>query len=100
MPLLIDPDRWLLAVDKRRFVRKAQSNGAVTLGKRFYYLGQEWVGKYVNLEVAAHSKEFVVWQKDKVIKRVGIKGLVGQELGQAEYLQLIKEEAQTEARQS
>ncbi|WJW70210.1 transposase (plasmid) [Candidatus Chlorohelix allophototropha] len=96
LPLL----RWLLAVDKRRFVRKVQSNGAVQVDKRSYYLGQEWVGKYVNLEVAAEEREFVVWQKDKVIKRLGIKGLIGQALGQAEYLQLIKEEARSEVRQA
>ncbi|NWJ47165.1 MAG: hypothetical protein HXX08_14990 [Chloroflexi bacterium] len=52
----------------------------------------------VSLEVAAGERGFVVWQKDKVIKRVGIKGLIGQALGQAEYFQLIKEEARSEVR--
>jgi transposase InsO family protein len=100
LPLIIDPDRWVLAVDKRRFVRRVQSSGSVTIGKYSYYLGQELVGKYVSLEVAASSQEFVVWQKDKEVKRVGLKGLIGQELGRDEYLELIIEEARAEARQN
>jgi hypothetical protein len=57
------------------------------------------VGKYVALEVAAATREFVVWQKDKEVKRIGIKGLVGKELAQDEYIKLITEEALAEARQ-
>jgi transposase InsO family protein len=98
LPLVIDPDRWLRAIDKRRYVRKVLSNGSIKIDKWPYYLGQKLAGQFVLVEVAAESREFIVRQGRQEIKRLRIKGLIGKELNQEEYLELIVKQARAEAR--
>jgi hypothetical protein len=45
LPLVVDPDSWLRAIDKAHFIRKVKKNGKLKLAKYDYYLGQEWAGK-------------------------------------------------------
>lgn len=37
VPALVDPDRWIEALDGKRFVRKVQQNTSVTLDTERYY---------------------------------------------------------------
>jgi hypothetical protein len=99
LPMLVNPDRWLYAIDQKRFARKVKANGAVQIGSYDYYVGREYSGKYVALYVDASKREFSVRQRDHELKRLTIKGLHGpQELPLAEYLVLIQEEAKREQR--
>jgi hypothetical protein len=100
LPMLVNPDRWLYAIDHKRFARKVRSDGSVQVANYSYYVGREYSGKYVALYVDASKREFSVRQRDKELKRLVIKGLHGpRELPLSEYLLLIQEEAKREQRQ-
>ena len=98
VPLLVDPDRWLKSCEGKRYVRKVDSSGTIKIDKQHYYIGKEWVGKYVQAEVVASSGELVIWNEKEVIKRVGIKGLQRQEVNYEGYVTLMLKEARSERR--
>jgi hypothetical protein len=99
--MLINPDQWLKVVEGRRFSRKVNGNGAVTVSNQPYYIGSAYSGKYVALYVEAAKREFVVKQRKHEIKRLAIKGLYqGQELTFSQYLALMIEEAGVEQRRT
>ena len=50
-------------------------------------------GRTVLLQVQAQSRQFAVWHQDQIVKLPPIKGLVGQEMVLADYLQYILQEA-------
>jgi hypothetical protein len=62
LPLWVNPDKWLYAVDGLRFIRKVKSDGMVEVDKRSYGVGRAWAGGYVSLLVDAPSKSFIVMQ--------------------------------------
>src|SRR3712207_7562998 len=41
LPLVVDPNRWLLAYDGHTFTRRVSSNGSVQVAKYSYYLRSE-----------------------------------------------------------
>jgi len=98
VPLLVDPDRWLKSCEGKRYVRKVDWKGTIRIDKQHYYIGKEWVGKYVQAEVVASSGELVIWNEKEVVKRVGIKGLHRQEVSYEEYVTLMLKEARSERR--
>ena len=75
--MVVDPDRWVTALDGQRFVRKVASDTSVTVDEERYYITQALVGQSVSLRVAAATGEFVVEVHDQEVKRVPIKGLGG-----------------------
>lgn len=98
LPLLVDPDSWLGSVDGAHFVRKVRSDGGVSVDKYDYYVGQEWVGKYVGLVVVAEQKSFrVEWEKT-TIKEIPIKGLYKRFLNMEEWQAGLEKEALAEQR--
>ena len=58
-----------------------------------YYIGLQMAGRAVLLQVEAHNRQFAVWHQDQIVKRLPIKGLVGQEMALDEYVQYIQQEA-------
>jgi len=57
-------------------------------------------GRAVLLQVVAENRQFAVWHQDQVVKLLPIKGLVGQEMTLADYLQYIQQEALAAPRRS
>jgi len=96
LPDRIDPDGWLRAVHRRRFKRRVQSNGSVQFGRHRYYVGKQFKGRYLLLQIDAHAQTLAVLVADQVVKTVRIKGLYHEILDFQEYLRFICEEAVSE----
>ena len=94
LPSVVDPDGWLAVLDGQRYVRKVRSNGMVSVDSVAYYVDQAWAGKYVSLRIATAERVFEVEYRDHVLKALPIKGLVGERLPLAVYLEQIAWEAQ------
>jgi hypothetical protein len=58
------------------------------------------VKRAVLLQVIAESRQFAVWHEDHIVKRLPIKGLVGQDMALNESLQYIQQEALAAPRRS
>lgn len=74
VPLLIDPDRWIDALDGKRFVRKVQSNTAVRLDAHRYFVNRALVGKSVTLIIHAADRTLGIEYAGKEVKRVPLQG--------------------------
>ncbi len=98
VPLVIDQDGWLERCNGQRFTRKVDYRGTVRVDKYHYYLGKEWAGKFVQVELAGSERQLVIWQAGTAIKRLAIKGLVGQLVSYAEFVAIRQREAQSERR--
>lgn len=98
LPLVVDPDAWLKAVDGEHFSRKVRSDGSVTLDKYAYYVGHEWAGKYVVLVIDSPKREVRVQHQKKELKRLNLKSLHRRAMSLDEYRQLIAQEARSERR--
>jgi hypothetical protein len=96
IPLLVDPDAWLQTVDGRSYVRKVRENGSVPVDDTSYYVGQSLAGQYVGMLVDAPSREFVVLHRGQEVKRLQIKGLVGDVLPFDQFVTVLAEQARTE----
>lgn len=73
-PALVDPDRWLDALDGKRVVRKVQQNTAVQLDTHRYYVSRELVGKQVTLIIHAADRTLGIEHAGTEIKRVPLHG--------------------------
>jgi hypothetical protein len=45
VPETVDPDRWLVQVDKRAFARTLRANGTLTINRDDYYVSRHLAGK-------------------------------------------------------
>ncbi len=75
VPLLVDPDAWLLPIDGRAYVRRVKDDGCVMVGEALYYAGRDLGGQEVALRVDVPAREFVVVHGGIERRRVPIKGL-------------------------
>jgi hypothetical protein len=98
LPLVVDPDRWLKAIEGERFTRKVRSDGGFSLDKYDYYVGQALAGQYVSLSIASQSRELVVEHQQQLVKRLSLKGLVGRILSLEEWKEVLMKEARSERR--
>lgn len=98
LPEMVDPDRWLLAYHQHKFKRRVRSNGSVEVDKKSYYIGRQFKGCYVVLELDAHQRQFIAWHEGRAIKQLPIKGLHDAPLRFEDYLAFICEQAISEWR--
>lgn len=99
LPEVVDPDRWLRAVQGERYARKVKRDGRVVLGEQYYYIQKALAGQRVVLEVEAEMGELVVWQREVPIKRLALKGLVNQPLEFEAFVEQLRQEAHTKWKQ-
>jgi transposase InsO family protein len=99
LPERVDPDGWLTSVDGQAFARKVDTHGCVTVDLQTYYIKQVLSGQHVVLFVNAHSRTFDVYLGSQQIKQVPIKGLQGEIMPFNRYVDLMREQARSEARQ-
>jgi hypothetical protein len=99
VPQTVDPDRWLVQVNKQAFARTIRSGGDLTINHQDYYVSRKLAGRRVTCWVNAAEKHFEIWQPGGRIKSVPIKGLHGQIMPFEEYVALMKQEARSEYRQ-
>jgi hypothetical protein len=100
LPERVDPDAWLAALDQKMYLRHVGRDGCADVDLATYYLGPQMAGWTVLFQVEAQSRQFAVWHQDQIVKLLPIKGLVGQEMVLADYLQYIKQEALAAPRRS
>ena len=93
LPARVDPDAWLAPLDQKMYLRHVGRDGCVDVDLATYYIGPPMAGRAVLLQVVAQDRQFAVWHQDQIVKRLPIKGLVGQEMALEEYLQYIQQEA-------
>jgi hypothetical protein len=98
----VNPDAWLWKVNGQKFMRRVSANGTVVVDKRDYYVDEKLAKHYVILEVAAVSRNFLVYEKSKnsavVLKTLPIKGLYNREMDFAEYVAVMEAEALSDYR--
>lgn len=100
LPERVDPDAWLATLDQKMYLRHAGRDGCVDVDLATYYIGPQVAGCTVLLQVEAQNHQFAVWHQDQIIKRLPIKGLVGQEMALNDYLQYMQREALAAPRRS
>jgi hypothetical protein len=96
VPETVDPDHWLMEVDKQAFARTIRVNGTLTINREDYYVSRHLAGQRVTCWVNAAQKCFDIWQPAGHIKSIPIKGLHGKILPFQEYVTLMKQEARSE----
>jgi transposase InsO family protein len=99
VPLMVDPDRWLVQVDKRAFARTIRTGGDVSINHQDYYVSRSLAGQRVTCWVNAAERCFDIWQPPGRIKSIPIKGLHGRVMLFEEYVALMKQEARSEYRE-
>lgn len=82
------------------YLRHVGQDGCVDIDLATYYIGPQMAKRAVLLQVIAQSRQFAVWHEDQIVKRLPIKGLVGQEMTLNDYLQYIQQEALAAPRRS
>jgi transposase InsO family protein len=70
VPSMVDPDRWLVAMDKQAFARTIRADGKLTINRENYYMSRQLAGKPGHLlfqrgrEVLRHLAARRVYQVD------------------------------------
>jgi hypothetical protein len=100
LPERVDPDAWLAPLDQKMYLRHVGRDPRVDVDLATYYIGPQMAGRAVLLQVVAADRQFAVWSQDQIVKRLPIKGLVGQEMALEEYVQYIQQEALAASRRA
>jgi transposase InsO family protein len=95
VPLTVDPDRSLSALDGKCYVRKVQQDTSVTVGAGRYYLTQALIGQQVILQIDASDRRLVVMHNGQEVKRVAIAGMGRGRVPFAQFVELLCAEART-----
>ncbi len=96
VPQTVDPDRWLVSMDKQAFARMVRADGRLTINRHDYYVSRKLAGQRVTCSLNAAEKCFDIWQPAGRIKPMPIKGLHGQTMPFQDYVMLMKGEARSE----
>lgn len=95
VPELVDPDRWVDALDGKRYRRKVQANTSVKLDTQRYYATQELVGQMVTLVIHAADRTLGVEHDGKEVKRVPLQGTGQPACSFEQFVEQLCEEART-----
>jgi hypothetical protein len=90
LPGQVDPDAWLAALDQKMDLRHVGHDGCVNLDLSTYSIGPQMAKRTVLLQVEAQRRQFAVWHENQVVKRLPIKGLIGQPMALDDYLRYIR----------
>lgn len=99
VPQLVNPDKWLELVDGKVFKRQVNSNGQVSLGSYRYYVGQEWRGQAVLLQVEAQTAQLHLLDKKSIRKSFPLKGLHGSLMPFQDYVAFMVAQARSQHQQ-
>ena len=100
LPTIVDPDSWFTQLHGRSFRRRISGNGSVQIGQQRYYISRQLKRHAVILKVDAQQKCLVVFQANKLLRQVPLKGLYNCRLLFEDYLPLIQKEAVSDYRRS
>jgi len=99
VPAMVDPDRWLVPMEKQAFARMVRADGRLTINRQDYYVSRKLAGQRVTCWVNAAEKQFDIWKPEGFIKSMPIKGVHGQTMPFQDYVMLMKQEARSEYQQ-
>ncbi|HEX6288240.1 MAG TPA: integrase core domain-containing protein [Herpetosiphonaceae bacterium] len=99
VPPEVDPDQWLTTLHGQCYTRKVRQGGSVTVADTDYYIRHALRGQYVTLQIDAEAREFVVYHQQQAVKRLPIKGLVGQRISFGTFVEHLVRDARREQRQ-
>ena len=95
VPVTVDPDHWISALDGHQYVRKVQQDTSVTIGTGRYYITRALRGQHVTLQIDATDRTLVVEHDGQEVKRVPIAGTGRGRVPFAQFVELLCEEART-----
>lgn len=98
VPDLVDPDRWVQVRDGLALVRKVRRDGTVRIDLKSYYVGVALAGQHVSLHLSAPKRAWLVVHERQVIKTLPLKGLRGQVMRFAAFVELMVGQARAEGR--
>jgi hypothetical protein len=96
VPETVDPDRWLVQINRQAFARRMRANGTLTINREDDYVSRGLAGQRVTCWVNAAEKRFDICQPAGRIKSVPIKGLSGKTMPFQDDVGLMKQEARSE----
>jgi transposase InsO family protein len=99
LPEIVDPDRWLVALDGRWYPRLVKKDGRIQVDGLSYYVKADLAGHHIMLHLNAATRCFDVFLGDQFVKSLPIKGLCGEPMPLENYLDLMRERARSEERQ-
>lgn len=94
-PTLVDPERWIEALDGKRFVRKVQQNTSVKLDTQRYYVNRELVGQQVSLIIHAADRTLSVEHGGKEVRRLPLQGMGRGPCSFEQFVEQLIEEARS-----
>lgn len=95
VPELVDPDRWVDALDGSRYVRKVRADTSVQLERQHYYVSQALVGQSVTLVIHATDRSVGIEHGGKEVKRVPLQGSGQPACSFEQFVEQLCEEART-----
>ncbi|MBM7846414.1 integrase core domain-containing protein [Herpetosiphon giganteus] len=87
VPAQVDADGWLQQIDGWTFVRRVNAQGKLVLDGATYTAGIAYAGQELAVQVDAAARELVFIQRERVVKRVTLKRLLG---GMMPFEQLVE----------
>lgn len=77
VPAQVDADGWLQQIDGWTYVRRANARGEISVDGTRYTIGIAYAGQEVAVQVDAEARELVVIQRERSVKRLKLKRLLG-----------------------
>jgi transposase InsO family protein len=99
LPDVVDPDRWLTALDGRWYPRLVKKDGRIQVDGLSYYVKADLAGHRIMLHLNATTRCFDVFRGDQFVKSLPIKGLSGKLMPLEDYLDLMRERTRSQERQ-
>jgi hypothetical protein len=96
VPAIVDPDRWVEALDGQRYVRKVGRDSRVVIDGVPYFVSRTLIGTSVTVRVDAAAREFVVEAQERDVKRLPIKGLGNAPMDFDAYVAWMSAQARTD----
>jgi len=96
VPEMVDPDRWLVQIERQAFARTIRANGTLTINREDSYVSRRLAGQRVTCWVNAAEKCFAIWQPGGHIKSIPIEGLQGKTMPFQDSIALMQQEARSE----
>lgn len=98
LPLVVDPDHWLHALDGLHLERKVNRHGQVSVDLTLYYVSARLAGQRVVLHLDATQRCLHVLHQERLLKSLPLKGLVGHLLTFEQFLALMLQQALAQQR--
>ena len=95
VPALVDPGRWIDALDGKRFVRKVYRDTSVKLDAQRYYVSSKLVGQQVTLIISAADRTLRVEHEGKEVRRLRLHGSGQPACSFEQFVEQLCQEART-----